>query len=135
MRKVGGETPFQNRFFCWIAPWGYFLCGRKGVRFQKPFLLSRPKKWFLESKEKALGTMLMVPAPISGAEGIRIVSASVPAQPLTLALVELLCVFVVAPAWVLPIRRWRAEGGALPSEGPLRPRRVVETHRVLLTDA
>ncbi len=61
---------------------------------------------------KALGTMLMLPATISGAEVIRIVSASVLAQTLTLSLVELLCAFVVAPTWVLPIRQWRAVGDA-----------------------
>ncbi len=56
--------------------------------------------------------MLVLPASISGAEVIRIVSASVSAQPLTLVLVELLRVFLTAPTWSMPIGRWRAEGGA-----------------------
>ncbi len=94
------------------APQGYFLNGQKGTYVQQPFLLSCQKKRFLDFQRKDAGTMLVLPASISGAEVIRIVSASVPAQPLTLALVELLCVSSAAPAWVLSIRRWRAEGGA-----------------------
>ncbi len=53
---------------------------------------------------KALGTMLILPASICGAEVLRIASASVPAQPLTLALVVVPCFPSAAPAWVLPFK-------------------------------
>ncbi len=104
--RRGREAPFQKPFLLSYCSAGVTFCAdRKGTYFQQPFLLLRQKKWFLDFQRKGAGTMLMLPASISGAEVIRIVSASVPAQPLTLALIELLCGFSAAPAWSMPIGR------------------------------